>query len=464
VNVSASVSAYDIITKNTNALEENLTGTNTSVQAFKQFNTLTVRAQYGRATRSDAETRESASVTVSRSAFGFNLPKEASLTVGPSLSGVWNGDEWRGRGGINAGFSSGEMFGKKNVLNANLGILQSLSTRGPAQSDRFLTLSAARRLNIGKNMSLGLAYRNDLRGNQRLGLQLDGHFNFNAKRGIKKAKSGRGILKGQVFLDKNRDGVRQASEPGIPRVIVRVKGTPMVLRAGADGFFTIQNVREGLYEVQIDARSLPIGYDLSADIKTRVTVAEGQITDIPLAVVQRGQIRGFAFEDDNGNGEYDRGETRVEGAKVRLSSVETESDVDIITTSFGQYAFDDLPQGKYTVEVLPFESADIMGGQFYSVELDAKDDLMARQNLIITRGTAPKLVEVEAPDPSVNETAPLKYRTGTVTIVDHKTPSGLDVSTEVLPAPSNLPFAPVPRLKPFTSGSPPDVQSGAAPP
>lgn len=463
INVSGSLTAFEIQTKNLGIEEENITGTNTSVQVFKQFNTLTVRGQYGRATRSDADTRESASVTVSRSAFGFNLPKESSLTVGPSLSGVWNGDEWRARGGINAGFNSGEVFGKKNVVTANLGILQSLSTRGPAQSDRFLTLSAARRLNVGKNMSLGLAYRNDLRGNQRLGLQLDGHFNFNAKRGIKKAKDGRGILKGQVFLDKNRDGIRQAAEPGIPRVIVRVKGTPMVLRAGADGFFTIQNVLEGLYEVQIDARSLPIGYDLSADIKTRVTVAEGQITDIPLAIVQRGQIRGFAFEDDNGNGEYDRGETRVEGAKLRLTSDETDIDVEMMTTSFGQYAFDDLPQGKYIVEVLPLKGADIAGGQFYTVELDVDADLMARQNLVITRGDAPKFVDVEVTEPSVDETAPLKYRTGTVTIVDHETPSGLEASVETLPS-TTAPFAPIPRLKPFTSGSPPDVVSGAAPP
>ncbi len=463
VNVSASIATFETRSTTAGDIQENITGTNTSVQAFKQFRDFTVRAQYGRATRSDVDTRESASITASRSGFGFNLPKEASLTVGPSLSGVWNGADWRARGGINAGFSSGEMFGKKNVVTANLGILQSVSTRGDSSSDRFLTLSAARRLKVGKNMSLGLAYRNDLRGNQRLGLQLDGQFNFNAKRAIKKTQEGRGILKGQVFLDKNRDGVRQASEPGIPRVIVRVKSTPMVLRAGADGLFTIQNIREGLYEVQIDARSLPIGYDLAADITTRVTIADGQITDIPLAIVQRGQIRGFAFEDNNGNGEYDRGETRVEGAKLRLMSDDNETDIEMMTTAFGQYAFDDLPQGKYTVEVMPLEVADILGGQHYTVELDVDKDLMARQNLIITRGTAPKFVDVEAPEPDVEETAPLKYRKGTVTIIDQDTSSDLDVAVQALAVDPDS-NAPIPRLKPLTSGSPPDVLSGAAPP
>lgn len=463
LNVSGSVARSHTTTHLSNGQVSDIKSTDYQAQAYKQFQDVTVRARYGRSLRSDSEMRESATITVSRTGFGVELPKEAGVTVGPSLSGVWNGEDWNARGGINAGFHSGNIFGRKNVITANLGILQSLSTRGDNRSDKFLSVSAARRLNVGKNMSLGLAYHNDLRGDHRLGLQLDGNFNFNPKRAIKKTEDGRGILKGQVFLDKNRDGIRQATEAGIPRVVVRVKGTRLVLRSGADGFFTIQNVKEGLYEVQIDARSLPIGYDLSADITTRVTISEGQITDIPLAIVQRGQIRGFAFEDENGNGEYDRGEPRVERAKLRLTSEESGEEVKMFTTSFGQYAFDDLPQGAYKVEVLPSEIEGIVAGQVYSVELDPELDLMARQNLIVSKGNTTKFVDVDAPDPEVDEEAPLKYRTGVVEIIDHETPWDLEVNLAEPNAVSTKGL-PTPRLKPFTSGPPPDDLSGAAPP
>ena len=54
--------------------------------------------------------RQSATATVSRSGFGINLPKDAGLIIGPSLSGVWDGENWSARGGINAGFNSGEIF------------------------------------------------------------------------------------------------------------------------------------------------------------------------------------------------------------------------------------------------------------------------------------------------------------------------------------------------------------------
>jgi len=486
INTSASVARSYTSSQTADDPKTDVTSTDFQAQVFKQFPEFTVRARYGKSIRSDSETRESATVTVSRQGFAFGLPKESGVIIGPSLSGVWDGDNLRARGGLNASFNSGEIFGRKNVLNANFGILQSLSSRGDNQSDKFLAISAARRLNIGKNLSLGLGYRNDLRGDQSFGLQLDGNFNFNPKRAIKKTEDGRGILKGQVFLDKNRDGIRQPLEPGIPRVVIRVKGTRLVLRSGADGFFTIQNVKEGLYEVQIDARSLPIGYDLSTDITTRVTISDGQITDVPLAIVQRGQIRGFAYEDDNGNGEYDRGEPRIERAKLRLTSEETGEETSIFTTSFGQYAFDDLPQGAYTVEVLASESQGITEGQIYSVELDPELDLMARQNLIISRKS--KFVDVDVPDPKVDDTAPLKYRTGTVTIVDEKTPADKQATAAPLeknspvdqsanPAPASSPTAlvstqetikpnypPIPRLKPFTTGRPPDEMSEAAPP
>ena len=486
LNLSGAISRSETETRLVDGSVSVVDATDFQAQAFKQFNNLTVRARYGKSIRSDVENRESATVTVSRPGFGFNLPKEAGLTVGPSLSGVWDGENWSARGGLSAGFNSGKLFGKKNVVSANFGILQSLSTRGDNRSDRFLAISAGRRLNIGNNLSLGLGYRNDLRGDQRIGLQLDGNFNFNPKRAIKKTQDGRGILKGQVFLDRNRDGIRQATEVGIPRVIVKIKGTRLILRSGADGFFTIQNVRAGIHEVQIDAKSLPIGYDLSEDITTRVTISEGQITDIPLAIVQRGQIRGFAYEDKNGNGEYDRGETRVERAKLRLTS--DKSDVDIVkfTTSFGQYAFDDLPQGKYNVEIIESEKEDIAPGQVFTVELDPELDLMARQNLIIRRKSNVNFAEVNVPGPKVDETAPTKYRKAVVTIVDVDTPPDVDAKDAVIVPDTNSPNSdsiepkpelpepeivalpseetPIPRLKPFTSGRRLDILSGAAPP
>jgi len=132
-----------------------------------------------------------------------------------------------------------------------------------------------------------MSYRNNLKGNHRVGLLLDGRFDFNEKRKYKQTKEGRGVLKGRAFVDKNRDGKKQEDEIAVPRAIIRLKGTRMSLRTDNAGYFTVQNIKTGLYEVQIDARSLPLGFDLSDDVSTKVTIADGQITDVPMPIVQR---------------------------------------------------------------------------------------------------------------------------------------------------------------------------------
>jgi len=150
INTSASVARSYTSSQIADDPKTDVTSTDFQAQVFKQFPEFTVRARYGKSIRSDSETRESATVTVSRQGFAFGLPKESGVIIGPSLSGVWDGDNLRARGGLNASFNSGEIFGRKNVLNANFGILQSLSSRGDNQSDKFLAISAARRLNIGR--------------------------------------------------------------------------------------------------------------------------------------------------------------------------------------------------------------------------------------------------------------------------------------------------------------------------
>ncbi|MEP1230370.1 MAG: SdrD B-like domain-containing protein [Litorimonas sp.] len=378
---------------------ENETGRQFNVRAFKQIGAYTVRAQYRNDKLSGADTQQALSVTASRRSFNLPLPKDANLSVSPSVSTLWNGDSLTARGGVFANLNSGRILGEKTRVNASFGALQSVSGFNGSETDKFLTVSVARQLRLGNNLALGLAYRNDLNGNQRVGLQLTGRYEFNEKRRYRKTEDGRGVLKGRAFLDENRDGIKQDDEAAMPRVLVKVKGTSLSLRTDNAGFFTIQNIREGIYELQIDARSLPLGFDLSEDVTTKATIADGQITDVPMPIVQRGQIRGFGFIDENGSGAYETGEERIEGAKLKLSSTHGDEiaggDVEGVTytSSFGQYAFDDLAAGEYLVEVLPSKAAKITGGISFTINIAENPNLMGRRNIIIQREKTILLVD-----------------------------------------------------------------------
>jgi len=381
---------------------EGETGRQFSARAYKRYDIATVRAQYTNSKRSGNETRQSLSGAVTARSFNVPLPKEAELSGAPSVTALWNGDDTSVRGGIIANFNSGEILGSKTRLDASLGVLQSFSGSQGNQSDQFFTVSVARKVRIGNNMALGLAYRNDLKGDQRVGLQLDGRFDFNEKRKFSQTKDGRGVLKGRAFLDKNRDNVKQDDEPAFPNAIVRIKGTRLSLRTDRGGFFTIQNIKEGLYEVQLDGRSLPLGFAMSEDISTRVTISDAQITDIPLPIVQRGQIRGFAFIDDNADGEYTQGEERYEGAKLSITP-KAEDDAAAFTTSFGQFAFDDLASGIYEISVVENKKAGIAGFEPVVVDLAAYDDLLARVKIPLRRKESVQLAANDTDIPTDTE-------------------------------------------------------------
>ena len=387
VSLSLGATSYNL---DYNDERESESGRQYTVQAYKQFDRATVRLRYQNDKKKGQETRQVLSGNISARAFNFPMPKDAQLSVSPSLAGVISDDDERLNAGVIANFNSGDIFGKKTKVDASLGVLQSVSGNQGSENDQFFTVSVARRIKLGKNMALGMSYRNNLKGNHRVGLLLDGRFDFNEKRKYKQTKEGRGVLKGRAFVDKNRDGKKQEDEIAVPRAIIRLKGTRMSLRTDNAGYFTVQNIKTGLYEVQIDARSLPLGFDLSDDVSTKVTIADGQITDVPMPIVQRGQILGFTYVDENGDGEYNKGEERVEGTTLTLKSTDDgDEEARIYSTSFGQFAFGDLPSGTYEVATIDNPKAGVFAGEPVTVDLAEADNLMLRINLPVRRRKKP---------------------------------------------------------------------------
>lgn len=389
-------------------------GQSFGARAYKQFERFTVRAQYQNSNVKGQGVQQSANVNVTARSFNVPLPKDAGLSLAPSVSAGWTPESQSLRGGIVANFDSGDLLGRKTKLNASLGVLQSVAAgsnaRGQTRTDKYLSVSVARRVAIGKNMALGLAYRNNLSGSQSIGLQLDGRFDFNEKRKYKQTLDGRGVLKGRAFVDENRDGIQQEGEPAVPNVLVRLKSTKLALRTDRSGFYTVQNVKVGLYDVVVDGRSLPLGYALSADVMTRATIYDGQITDVPLPIVQRGQIRGFTYVDDNGNRAYDKGEERIDSVSLNLKGLETDDAAKTlaVSTSFGQFAFDDLPDGEYTVTATSQPKLGLTAGEGVTLNLSDYDRLMAKIAIPVTRAKpvidsdireVKAAAEPEVPDP-----------------------------------------------------------------
>ncbi len=374
-------------------------GYSLSVQGYQTTKLGTIRAQYSQSEQGGTSLSQRADMAYSIKARSFNMPKSAKLSVAPTINAVWTPEQSFVRGGLVANADSGDIFGRKNRVTAAFGVLQNFGGKGSGEPDTYFTLSAGRRLQINNNLTMGLSYRNDLKGEQRIGLRLDGRYNFNEGRKFKNTETGRGVLKGRAFLDKNRDGVRQDGEPGLPGITLRVAGGSkrLALRTDSGGYYTIQNIKTGIKTMTLDGRSLPLGFALSDETLLRATIRDGHITTVDLPIVQRGQITGFAYIDKNANGEYERGEIRLEGARLRLTDKSGLTlPQDILTTSFGQYAFDDLAAGNYELTIVKTNNPNSVPGTKMAVALDPARQLMSKTAIgALTKITKREFVEDE---------------------------------------------------------------------
>ena len=327
-----------------------MSSTSARIRGFQRFELGTLTASYNHTISDSQETVRQFVATAQVNPFRRSFEKGVTLQAAPNLNLNWDGDKTRINLGASAVAHSGSVFGSKFDLQARFSAFSDFAASNEnAASTRFLGALEAR-YRVAKNAVLTAIYTDDFGGRSDLSVGLRGTTRFNPPRASRLPDDGRGVLNGRVFLDRNRDGVRQEDEPGIPGVRVLLAGTRIGLNTGNNGYFTIQNVRQGLYAVTVSRQSLPLGYLVPENAQPRVTIGSGRRSDVDIPLILSGQVRGAIFIDDNANGQADRGEKRLEGQWVSLSPKEGGETLTIHSASFGQYGFESVDPGTYTLK------------------------------------------------------------------------------------------------------------------
>jgi hypothetical protein len=321
------------------------------VRGLQRYDWGSVTASYQKTSSETAEGSEQFVATAQANPVRKRLnDKDATIQVAPNATFNWDGEKTRLFAGASAIFDAGRTFGSKLDLQGRFSAFSDFSAdEENAATTRFLGALEAR-YRLTRNAQVTAIYTDDFQGRSDFSIGLRGTVNFNPPRQNRLPDEGKGILNGRVFLDRNRDGIRQDSEPGIPGVRVTVIGTRLALNTSREGYFTIQNVKQGLYAVTVSKKSLPLGYMVPEDAQPRVTIGAGRRTDVDIPLILSGQVRGTIFIDDNANGEVDSGEKRMEGQWVKLISRDTGEIQTIHSASFGQYGFENVSPGDYTLQ------------------------------------------------------------------------------------------------------------------
>lgn len=185
-----------------------------------------------------------------------------------------------------------------------------------------------------------------------------------------------GKIGDRVWYDLDGDGVQDPNEPGIVGVPVKLTppagvnigagaGVPVTILTGADGSYLFENLPAGTYTVEVTTPPAgltntgdPDGPSPNGDSKSTVVLAAGQEKlDQDFGYQPEGKIGDTVWYDINGDGVQDPGEPGIPGIQVKLEAdYDKDGTIDETLTKTtdanGNYLFENLPPGNYTVTVV----------------------------------------------------------------------------------------------------------------
>ena len=160
-------------------------------------------------------------------------------------------------------------------------------------------------------------------------------------------------VSGQIFDDVNDSGSFNTNDPVLSGWTVNLlKGADQVVQTAktdSSGDFLFSGVGPGTYTV---AEVVQSGYaETSSPSTYSLTTTGGQdVTGLDFGNFQQWSVSGTLFEDSNQDGTLDDGETGLSGWTVNLSNSSNQVVATATTDSQGNYSFNNLPSGTYTIQ------------------------------------------------------------------------------------------------------------------
>lgn len=223
-------------------------------------------------------------------------------------------------------------------------------------------------------------------------------------------------LLGQVYVDRNQNGLKESDEAGVAGVPVTVYfdtgdatfdaaidrriGTDPTTISSTGGNFTVSDLAAGDYFVRVDAAKLPKGFTLTSDaVVGPLRVRSGQASVqfgifSPTTPAEGGTILGFVVRDENSNQKRDRNEKGVEGVTATLYRDDGNGVFDAAfdqqqattrSSSDGSFEFIVTQQGRYFVQIKARGLANtlLLSGTGVAGPVDLTSGAVVQQDLFV---------------------------------------------------------------------------------
>ncbi|MGB0931026.1 MAG: SdrD B-like domain-containing protein, partial [Chitinophagales bacterium] len=173
-----------------------------------------------------------------------------------------------------------------------------------------------------------------------------------------------------VWLDENANGIQEDGEPGLEDIVVNIydANTGELVNStltDEDGFYWFDGLGDGSYYIQLDKISGTLEVtdagegnetndsDINGDLTSDIVTLEGGIDypDLDAGLFEVAGLGDFIWLDLNGDGVQDLNEPGIEGVPVTLMDADGNIIATTTTNSDGNYSFNGLTPGAYTVAV-----------------------------------------------------------------------------------------------------------------
>ena len=171
-------------------------------------------------------------------------------------------------------------------------------------------------------------------------------------------------LSGTVYRDDSRNGDQDGTEPGYSGVTVQLLDASgnvvATTTTDKDGKYSFEHLPDGTYSVKVVKDGVLADADQTGDPDNKLDNASQPITldennptkgDVDFGYVPNNTITGTVYRDDNRDKMINGDEPGLERVSVQLLDEDGKVLQTLDTDADGTYAFQHLPDGKYTAEV-----------------------------------------------------------------------------------------------------------------
>jgi uncharacterized repeat protein (TIGR01451 family)/fimbrial isopeptide formation D2 family protein len=211
-------------------------------------------------------------------------------------------------------------------------------------------------------------------------------------------------LSGNIFIDSDNDGVRDAGETGLGGETVTLTGTDDLgnpvntsIQTQPDGTYSFPGLRPGTYTI---TETQPIGYldgkdtvgslagTVGPDSVSAIVVNPANTgTNYNFAELRPGTLSGTVFRDDSNDGVQQAGEPALGGVTITLTGTDdlgNAINTTLMTQPDGSYSFPGLRPGTYTIsETTPngyLDGKDTLGTASGTLGNDVVSNIVLAEN------------------------------------------------------------------------------------